>query len=359
MESIGRYCEEAILFLEKMTTIPSLSFEETRRAEFIVQYLMERSLEPELVGNNIIVRLPDSSDNRPVLMLNSHIDTIKPSELYTFDPFNPPLENERILGVGSNDAGGSVTSLLHTFLYFAEHKEHLKSLKVEPILVLTAEEERSGPDGMHRISAEMPDLAEMAIVGEPTGMRAAVAERGLLVIDATAKGVSGHAACNDGENAILIALDDISILRNFVFEKISPTMGATRINVTQINAGTAHNVIPDECSFVVDIRPTDAYTNPEIMEILQKKLRSTLKARNLTNRSSATPIGHPLLDAADRCSIEKFISPTTSDWMRLKIPAIKMGPGESSRSHKADEYILKEEICHAIPTYIKFITNLK
>ena len=136
-------------------------------------------------------------------------------------------------------------------------------------------------------------------------------------------------------------------------------MGTTNLNVTQINAGTAHNVIPDECSFVVDIRPTDAYTNPEIMEILQKSLRSTLKARNLTNRSSATPIGHPLLDAAERCSLEKFISLTTSDWMRLQIPAIKMGPGESSRSHKADKYILKEEICHAIPTYIKFITNLK
>lgn len=359
MESIGRYCEEAILFLEKMITIPSLSFEEAERAEFIVQYLRERSLEPELLGNNIIVRLPHSSKGRPVLMLNSHIDTIKPSELYTFDPFNPPQEKGRILGVGSNDAGGSITSLLHTFLYFAEHKEHLESLKVEPLLVLTAEEERSGPNGMSRIGSEMPDLADIAIVGEPTGMRAAIAERGLLVIDATAKGVSGHAARNDGENAILIALDDISILRNFVFEKISPTMGTTHLNVTQINAGTAHNVIPDECSFVMDIRPTDVYTNPEIIEILQKRLRSTLKARNLTNRSSATPIGHPLLYAAERCSIETFISPTTSDWMRLKIPAIKMGPGESSRSHKADEFILKEEIRHAIHTYINFITHLK
>lgn len=359
MESIGRYCEEAILFLEKMITIPSLSFEEADRATFIAEYLSKRSLKPQLVGNNIIVRLPHSSKGRPVLMLNSHIDTIKPSELYTFDPFNPPLDKERILGVGSNDAGGSVTSLLHTFLYFAEHKEKLESLKVELVLLLTAEEERSGPDGMQRISAEIPDLADMAIVGEPTGMRAAIAERGLLVLDAAARGISGHAARNDGENAILIALDDISILRNFVFEKISPTMGNTHLNVTHINAGTAHNVIPDECSFVVDIRPTDVYTNPEIMEILQNHLRSTLKARNLTNRSSATPIGHPLLKAAESCSMEKFVSPTTSDWMRLKIPAIKMGPGESSRSHKADEYILKDEIRHAIHTYIKFITHLK
>lgn len=359
MKSIGRYCEEALLFLEKMISIPSLSFEEAERAEFIVQYLRDRSLKPELIGNNIIVRLPNSTNGRPVLMLNSHIDTIKPSEFYTFNPFNPPKDEERILGVGSNDAGGSVTSLIHTFLYFAEQEGHRDALKVEPLLVLTAEEERSGPGGMHRISAELPDLAEMAIVGEPTGMRAAVAERGLLVIDATAKGVSGHAARNDGENAILIALDDISILRDFVFEKISPTMGTTHLSVTQINAGTAHNVIPDECSFVVDIRPTDAYTNPEIMEILQKHLRSTLKARNLTNRSSATPPGHPLLDAVERCTIEKYISPTTSDWMRLKIPAIKMGPGDSSHSHKADEYILKEEIRQAIHTYIKFITSLK
>ena len=359
MESIGRYCEEAILFLEKMITIPSLSFEEANRAAFIAEYLRKRSLEPQLVGNNIVVRLPHSSKERPVLMLNSHIDTIKPSELYTFDPFNPPLDKERILGVGSNDAGGSLSALLHTFIYFAKHKEHLESLKVEPLLLLSAEEERSGPYGMQRISAEMPDLADMAIVGEPTGMRAAIAERGLLVIDASAKGVSGHAARNDGDNAILIALDDISILRDFRFDKISPTMGATHINVTQINGGTAHNVIPDECTFVVDIRPTDAYSNPEIMEILQNNLRSTLKARNLTNRSSATPLGHPLLEAAERCSIEQYVSPTTSDWMRLNIPAIKMGPGESSRSHKADEYILKEEICQAIHTYIKFITNLK
>ena len=236
------------------------------------------------------------------------------------------------------------------------------------ILVLTCEEERSGKNGMTGLwgsrlcsRAEARDgciAVDFAIVGEPTGMKAAVAERGLLVIDATAYGVSGHAARNEGRNALYMALEDIQALRNHEFERISQRMGKVNLNVTQIHAGTAHNVIPDRCDFVIDIRPTEKYNNEEILKELQSICSSELKARNLANRSSATSDGSPLQAAAERLGIATFSSPTTSDWMRITCDAVKMGPGESERSHKKDEYVLVSEIVEGIRTYIEFIRQL-
>jgi acetylornithine deacetylase len=239
---------------------------------------------------------------------------------------------------------------------------------VNIVLVLTCEEERSGKNGMTGLwgsrlcsRAEAKDgciAVDFAIVGEPTGMKAAVAERGLLVIDATAYGVSGHAARNEGRNALYMALEDIQALRNHEFERISQRMGKVNLNVTQIHAGTAHNVIPDRCDFVIDIRPTEKYNNEEILKELQSICSSELKARNLANRSSATSDDSPLQAAAERLGIATFSSPTTSDWMRITCDAVKMGPGESERSHKKDEYVLVSEIVEGIRTYIEFIRQL-
>jgi acetylornithine deacetylase len=224
--------------------------------------------------------------------------------------------------------------------------------------VLTCEEERSGKGGMTGLWGKRLNRIDYAIVGEPTGMKAATSERGLLVIDATAHGVSGHAARNEGKNALYIALEDIERLRKHEFTKVSPKMGRVNLNVTQINAGSAHNVIPDRCDFVIDIRPTEQYSNEEILQELQAICESELKPRNLANRSSATKEDSPLQKTAERMGIDTFSSATTSDWMRITCDAIKMGPGESSRSHRKDEFVYIDEVRNAIETYIEFIEKL-
>ena len=264
-------------------------------------------------------------------------------------------------GGGAHEVGGVVLNSSTT-----DPAGNITNVNI--VLVLTCEEERSGKNGMTGLwgsrlcsRAEAKDVCiavDFAIVGEPTGMKAAVAERGLLVIDAAAYGVSGHAARNEGRNALYMALEDIQALRNHEFERISQRMGKVNLNVTQIHAGTAHNVIPDRCDFVIDIRPTEKYNNEEILKELQSICSSELKARNLANRSSATFEDSPLQEAADRLGIATFSSPTTSDWMRITCDSVKMGPGESERSHKKDEYVLVSEIVEGIKTYIEFIRQL-
>ncbi len=389
--------ERACGLLKSMIEIPSCTFEEQQVADFLYEWLLQISEKPDKeeveIGKNIngfkvlriannIVAIPHNYNQAwPTLMLNAHIDTVKPSESYTNNPFEAIAKDGAIYGLGSNDDGGSVVSLIETFLHFAERgadcckegklveeiqrgccNRDSKTDKINIILVLSAEEERSGANGISLVLKELPQLGikvDFAIIGEPTGMKAAIAERGLLVLDGTAEGVSGHAARNEGVNAIYKAIEDINALRNYKFAKQSPLMGDVKLTVTQINAGSAHNVVPDRCTFVVDIRPTEQYTNSEILELLQKEVGSTLVARNLKNRSSATPQDHLQMKALKECGIETFISPTTSDWMRLgEIPAIKIGPGDSARSHKADEYILKEEIANGIDTYIMLINSI-
>lgn len=413
--NIQRLTAEAVRLLKEMVAIPSPSFSEDEVCTHICNWMTAQGISHKQVGNNIIAEHIIDPD-RPTLMLCAHIDTVAPCEGYTFDPHTPDyadaaeavarkisggeisadilkehgISNVRpediVAGLGSNDDGASAVSMIAAFRYFSdrflagahndkgdvydgasERSINLCSCSANCagmdicnlILVLSCEEERSGINGMTGLWSQLKDKVDYAIVGEPTGMKAATAERGLLVIDATAKGVSGHAARNEGINAIDIAIQDIQTLKSHTFEKVSPRMGKVNLNVTQINAGTAHNVIPDTCSFVIDIRPTEQYTNEEILHQLQSICKSDLKPRNLSNRSSATRECSPLQRTAESLGIATFSSPTTSDWMRIDCDAIKMGPGESSRSHKKDEFVFVKEIEDGIRTYIRFIESFR
>ena len=358
-DTIHLLTAESLSLLKEMVAIPSPSFSEGEVCTHISNWLNDKGVVHNRIGNNIIAEhIADPS--LPTLMLCAHIDTVSPCEGYTFDPYKPQnCPKDMIQGLGSNDDGASVVSMIAVFRYFSSHVIPSESTTPNLLLVLTCEEERSGINGMTGLWSQLKDKVDFAIVGEPTCMKAATAERGLLVIDATAHGVSGHAARNEGINAISIALEDIKALQNHVFEKISPRMGKVNLNVTQINAGTAHNVIPDICTFVIDIRPTEQYSNEEILNELQSICKSELKARNLSNRSSATFTDSKLQKAADKLGIETFSSPTTSDWMRISCDAVKMGPGDSSRSHRKDEFVYVKEVEDGIKTYIEYIQKLK
>ena len=406
-ENIEILSAESVDLLKEMVKIPSPSFSESEVCGYISQWLSDKGIVHERIGNNIIAE-NISDPSLPTLMLSAHIDTVSAAEDYSFDPYDPDYSvaadvisimtgkkcnrEDIVAGLGSNDDGASVVSMIAAYRYFSDRSSGCKN-RATPlaagggthevggvvfttaataacnlILVLTCEEERSGKNGMtglwgsricdRKNIKEGCTPVDYAIMGEPTGMKAAVSERGLLVIDATAHGTSGHAARNEGVNALYIALEDIEKLRRHEFTRLSPKMGKVNMNVTQINAGTAHNVIPDRCDFVIDIRPTEQYTNEEILNELQDICRSELKARNLTNRSSATREASLLHLTAEKTGIETFSSPTTSDWMRIDCDAIKMGPGESSRSHHKNEFVFTEEIRKAIETYIEFINNL-
>ena len=377
-ELIHMLTAESVDLLKEMIAIPSPSFSEDQVCTHISGWLSEKGIPHRRIGNNLIAEnIVDPS--KPTLMLCAHMDTVAPGEGYGFDPYTPDYTlaaqvievstgkacrpDEIVAGLGSNDDGASAVAMIAAFRYFCGQgdstvPETVSGPAFNMILVLSCEEERSGEGGMTGLWRSREVTADYAIVGEPTGMKAATSERGLLVIDATSHGISGHAARNEGRNALYIALEDIERLRSHTFSKTSPRMGKVNLNVTQINAGTAHNVIPDTCTFVIDIRPTEQYTNEEILQELQGICSSELKARNLCNRSSATAEDSPLQKAAEGLGIETFSSPTTSDWMRISCDAVKMGPGESSRSHRKDEFVYISEISHAIDTYIDFINTL-
>ena len=377
-ELIHMLTAESVDLLKEMIAIPSPSFSEDQVCTHISGWLSEKGIPHRRIGNNLIAEnIVDPS--KPTLMLCAHMDTVAPGEGYGFDPYTPDYTlaaqvieastgkacrpDEIVAGLGSNDDGASAVAMIAAFRYYCSQggstvPETVSGPAFNMILVLSCEEERSGEGGMTGLWRSREVTADYAIVGEPTGMKAATSERGLLVIDATAHGISGHAARNEGRNALYIALEDIERLRSHTFSKTSPRMGKVNLNVTQINAGTAHNVIPDTCTFVIDIRPTEQYTNEEILQELQGICSSELKARNLCNRSSATAEDSPLQKAAEGLGIDTFSSPTTSDWMRISCDAVKMGPGDSSRSHRKDEFVYISEISHAIDTYIDFINTL-
>ena len=352
--NINKLTAEAVELLKEMIAIPSPSFHEDAVCSHISNWMTARGIEHERIGNNIIAEHIVNPES-PTLMLCAHMDTVDPCEGYNFNPYHPENTPAGVVqGLGSNDDGASAVSMIAAYRYFSQADNTVLE-NINLTLVLTCEEERSGKGGMTGLWNNRLNRIDHAIVGEPTGMKAATSERGLLVIDATAHGVSGHAARNEGKNALYIALEDIERLRNHVFSKVSPKMGKVNLNVTQINAGSAHNVIPDRCDFVIDIRPTEQYTNEEILQELQSICESELKPRNLANRSSATKEGSPLQQIAEQMGIETFSSATTSDWMRITCDAIKMGPGESQRSHRKDEYVTIDEIEEGIEKYIGFI----
>lgn len=349
----------AIDLLKTLISIPSVSRTESGAADAVESFLKSYGTQTRRYVNNVVALSDCFSPERPTLMLNSHIDTVKPASSWTFDPFSPVEENGRIYGLGSNDAGASVVSLVATFL-----KLRSEELPVNLLLAISAEEEVGGEKGMRLL---LPSLAEeglrpdMAIVGEPTGLQPAVAERGLVVLDCLTAGVSGHAARGDGKNAIYRALDDISLLRGFRFEKESETLGPVRIAVTMINAGSQHNVVPDECRWVADIRTTDAYSNEETVDILRNAVgcHTTLTPRSTRVRASVIEESHPLVRSATGLGLTSFVSPTTSDMSLMgDIPSLKIGPGDSARSHSADEFIMISEIEKAITIYPAIIKNI-
>lgn len=352
---ISQYVE----LLRLMVSTPSQSRQEDGTATIIYDALSRWGAAPRRFRNNVWAVAPGYDPTRPTLLLNSHHDTVKPASTYTRDPYDAVLEDGRLYGLGSNDAGGAVVALTATFMSLRK-----RNLPFNLVLAITAEEEVGGENGMRSF---LPMLAEegiridAAIVGEPTGMQPAVAERGLVVLDCETEGVTGHAARGEGINAIYRAIEDIDTLRNHRFPKESVVLGPVGINVTQIEAGWQHNAIPDRCKWVTDIRTTDAYSNEEIVEMVRGLMKWTrVTPRSTRVRASVIDASHPLVAGAVRLGLVPFVSPTTSDMsLMYDFPSLKIGPGQSSRSHSADEYILIDEIAGAIETYIKLITSLK
>lgn len=350
------------LLLQQLIAVKSFSGSEEESAKILMRHFRKKGFKPELIGNNVVVRSTGYDPQRPTLLLVSHHDTVKPSSGYTRDPYAPIYETDnekrtRLYGLGSNDAGASVVCMADAFCHFCELLDEGVAPGFNLLFVAAAEEEISGANGISSVLPSFPEIS-CAIVGEPTQMEAAVGERGLLVLDGYAHGVAGHAARKTGVNALYKAMDDIAILRSFSFDKESSIMGKVSIQVTQIEAGTQHNVVPDSCHYVVDIRTTDAYGNQEICDILQSKIQGVLVPRNLANRASVTPSDHPLVKTVAQLRIPPYISPATSDWMRLSVPAIKMGPGVPARSHGADEYICLDELGIGSRGYRAFISSL-
>lgn len=344
--------KEAVELLQALIATPSTSRDEARTGDLLFAFLADHGAAPERLHNNVWARAEGFDPRRPTLLLNSHHDTVRPAASYTRDPYAPTLEEGRLYGLGSNDAGASVVSLTETFLTFRTRR-----LPFNLVVALSAEEECMGEHGMRALLPALGPI-DMALVGEPTGMQAATGERGLVVLDCTAHGRSGHAARGEGVNALYIALDDIARLRTFRFERESQLLGPIGIAVTQIEAGTQHNVVPDTCRFVVDVRTTDAYSNEEVVEQLRAALHSDVVPRSTRIRAAAVGDDHPLVRAARAVGRQTFVSPTTSDRTLMPFPSLKMGPGESARSHSADEFVLVAEIDEAITVYEQYIEQL-
>lgn len=347
------YTNDAVTLLKELIAIPSVSRNEDKAADKLSEYLNLWGLPYGRDGNNLWVGCPDWDNNRPTIMLNAHIDTVKPVSTWTRDPFLSTQEGDMIYGLGSNDCGGGLVSLLQAYRIMLHRPRNYNLL-----WVASAEEEVSGANGFSRVLSKLPNIA-VAIVGEPTGMQPAIAEKGLMVIDGYAYGKSGHAARNEGVNAIYEALDDLVWLRDYKFRKSSPLLGPTKMTVTVVESGTQHNVIPDTLHFVIDVRTNEFYQNEYLFEFLCKKMtKCELKARSFRLHSSSIPLDHPLIRRCMEHGMQPFGSPTLSDQALMPFPSFKLGPGDSSRSHSADEYIKISEIQQAIDTYVSLLDGL-
>ena len=345
--------KEYIDLLKQLIATPSISKEEAEAAEIIRNFLKEKEIPFKTAENNTWAYSKNYTKGKPTIMLNSHIDTVKPAKDYTNDPFTPIEEDDKLFGLGSNDAGGPLVSLLATFVHFYERTD----IPFNLVFVASAEEEISGRRGLEIVLPKLGPV-EFAIVGEPTKMELAIAEKGLLVLDCYARGKSGHTARNEGENALYKAIDDIQILRNYKFEKVSEVLGEVKISVTMIDAGTQHNVIPDVCHFVADVRTNEFYKNKDAADIITGLIGSEVVPRSVRLNSSGISEHHPFAKLVKSKGIPSYGSPTTSDQAIIPFLSVKMGPGDSARSHTANEFILKSEISNGIKLYIELLEEL-
>ena len=344
--------EETLQLLQDLIRTPSVSRDEKKAADVMVAWMEEHGLQPERHGNNLVLTDPDYDERRPTLLLNAHIDTVKPVSTWTRDPFGAERDGDRLYGLGSNDCGGGLVTLLQVFRHLIQARRSYNLL-----YVASAEEEVSGEQGFRHVLPLLPKV-DVAVVGEPTAMQPAVAERGLMVLDVESHGISGHAARGEGKNAIVAALKDLEWLSSYRFEKESALLGATTMQVTMIHSGTQHNVVPDRCEMVVDVRTNECYTNEEVLAFIQEHVTSDVTARSTRLQSSHIPLDHPLVKRCVELGRQPFGSPTLSDQALMPFTSLKMGPGNSARSHSADEFIRVSELEEAYELYIKLLEGI-
>lgn len=344
---------DAVGLLKKLISTPSFSKEEDNTAEIIDDFLNARGVNTYSYLNNIWAKNKYFDESKPTILLNSHHDTVKPNKAYTLDPFTPIEKDDRLYGLGSNDAGGCLVSLIATFIHYYKQE----NLQYNLVIAASAEEEISGHNGVEILLPRLPNI-DFGIVGEPTLMNMAVAEKGLLVLDCTAHGRAGHAAREEGDNAIYKALKDIEWFRTHRYEKVSDLLGPMKMSVTIISAGSQHNVVPHECKFTVDVRVNELHTFEEVLETIRANVSCDVQPRSSRLRSTSIAIDHPLIQAGIALGRSYYGSPTTSDKALMHFPTLKMGPGDSARSHTADEFIYIDEIRQGIELYIKLLDKI-
>lgn len=349
-----RLHQDAISLLKQLIATPSFSKEEDNTADILEQFLESKGVHTNVFLKNIWAKNKYFDEKRPTILLNSHHDTVKPNKGYTLDPFTPIVKDEKLFGLGSNDAGGPLVSLISTFLYYYDQRD----LKYNLIIAATAEEEISGHNGIEALLPRLGNI-DCGIVGEPTQMQMAVAEKGLMVLDCVAKGRAGHAAREEGENSIYNAIKDIAWFQSYKFPKVSDLLGAMKMSVTVIETeNKAHNVVPAHCKFVVDTRVNELYTFEEVLEVIRNNVKCEIQPRSTRLRSTSIPLDHPLIKSGIALGRSYYGSPTTSDKALMSFPTLKMGPGDSARSHTADEYIYVEEVRNGIELYMQLLEHI-
>lgn len=356
MQQLEQYTHDAIELLSRLIATPSVSRDESQAADLMQQTIQRYGFTAHRAGNNVWAIDPHFDSLRPTILLNAHIDTVKPVKTWTRDPFTPAIEDGRLYGLGSNDCGGGLVTLLQVFRHFCGG-DAPGACPCNLVYLASAEEEVSGQNGVAMALPLLPKI-DVAIVGEPTGMQPAIAEKGLMVLDVTAHGKSGHAARNEGVNAIYAALDDMRWIRDFSFPKVSDLLGPVKMTLTVVNAGTQHNVVPDTCAMVVDIRSNECYTNEEIFDIVCQNLTSEVQARSFRLHSSHIDPAHPLVRRCLELGMTPYGSPTLSDQSLMPFPSLKLGPGESARSHSADEFVEIGEMENAIRQYTALLNGI-
>ncbi|MEO1020908.1 MAG: M20/M25/M40 family metallo-hydrolase [Bacteroidota bacterium] len=353
MYETSQLSAKAIGLLKELIQIQSYSGEEHETGDLLFSYLKEHGFSPLRKKNNVWAWTQTPEPGKPALLLNSHHDTVKATRKWSYDPFTPTVKDGALIGLGSNDAGAPLVSLLHTFLALSEREQSYNLC-----FLASAEEETASKNGVPIVLDELGPI-HLGVVGEPTSMRMAIAERGLIVLDCVSHGKSGHAARNEGENALYKAFSDIEWFRTYQFSDVSDVLGAVNMTVTQIEAGTQHNVVPDECRFVVDVRPNEHYTNAQLVEAIKEQVSCEVNPRSLNLNASGIAPDHPVVQRGKHLKMELYGSKTMSDQVHMPFPCIKIGPGDTHRSHTADEFVYLSEIEEGIPQYLALLDGLK